>query len=300
MIYIPYWWSWWTFPIRIFHSNLFWTWNNSRNNWWLCLINQRESETSPPDHWKYSLHPTFSRGHTDNLWCFFYQHTIWLIYRLVNRRLGTSPIVAWYKHKKISYPTPFAELVICGCNIYIISYKLGKKALYQCTNIDPRTCTPVIEPSLLTTSADGLFLGCYYSTKLIIYFDPKTQHTKRTFHFYIDEYDVKLHPEESMSLGTLMLQEYPSGVYHPVTTSYEPNIILIQPTLELSNTHVSSSEILATYLLLPTSGTPTNITILNYPISSIPYISQIPSIFSIYNNFPMDTRCNIYVVAIDN
>ena len=43
-----------------------------------------------------------------------------------------------------------------------------------------------------------------------------------------------------------------------------------------------------------------NITIIDDPISYIPYISQVPSISPIADQFPMDSYRNIYVVAIDN
>ena len=70
----------------------------------------------------------------------------------------------------------------------------GKNPLNLRTKTDPRACTPAVDPSLLPLSADGLFMGYTYSTKVIIYFDPKTLRIKITFHFYVDDYDVKLHP----------------------------------------------------------------------------------------------------------
>ena len=69
------------------------------------------------------------------------------------------------------------------------------------------------------------------STKFIIYFDPKTRCTKKTFHYYIGEYDIKLHSEESMSLGVLVLQEYPYGVDRPGIPSPDQKIRLVQPFL---------------------------------------------------------------------
>ena len=74
------------------------------------------------------------------------------------------------------------------------------------TNINPRACPPAIKPPILTQSSGVLLIGNYNITKVIIYFDPKTCRIKRTFHCYIDEYDIKLHPEESMLFGNLMLQ----------------------------------------------------------------------------------------------
>ena len=97
-----------------------------------------------------------------------------------------------------------------------------------------------------------------------------------------------------------MIQEYPSKVYQPGTVSPDPNIILIQPSLEITDSPFASSEILALDLLLPTSGTPINITLLNEPISYILYISPVPSTSPISDQFSMENRCIIYVVAIEN
>ena len=55
-----------------------------------------------------------SRWHIDELWCFWYQYTIWIIYRLIKRCLVSATIVACYKNKNISYTIPFTHLVIWG------------------------------------------------------------------------------------------------------------------------------------------------------------------------------------------
>ena len=52
-------------------------------------------------------------------------------------------------------------------------------------------------------------------------------------------------------------------------------------------------------LLLPRIGTPTKTNILNDPISSIPYISQVPPTSPITDQFNIDTHQNMYVADID-
>ena len=116
----------------------------------------------------------------------------------------------------------------------------------------------------------------------------------------IDEYDIKLHPKESISLGALMLQEYPSRAYQPGTLLPDPNIHLIQRSMDISDSLFASSELLTLELLLPTSETPTETTIFDYHVSSIPYISQLSSMPPIAGQFPMGTFPNNYVLAIDN
>ena len=95
-----------------------------------------------------------------------------------------------------------------------------------------------------------------------------------------------------------MIQEHTYGVYQPGTPSPDLKILMIQPSLDISYSPFSSSEILTLELILPPSGYPMNITILDYLVFSIPYISQVPSTYPISDQFPMDTCRNIYVVAI--
>ena len=96
-----------------------------------------------------------------------------------------------------------------------------------------------------------LFVGYYNTTKVIVYFDPNTRRIKRTFHCCIDEYDIKLHPEKSMSLGSIILHTYSSGVYQPGTPSPDPKICMIWSSLDISYPPFSSSELMKLELLIP-------------------------------------------------
>ena len=86
-----------------------------------------------------------------------------------------------------------------------------------------------------------------------------------------------------------MIQEYPSGVYQPVTTQSDTNICLIQPSLETLYSLFASTKLLTLEVLLPPSGTPMNITILDDPIFSIPYVPQGHSTSPISDQFTMYT-----------
>ena len=145
------------------------------------------------------------------------------------------------KHKNSSYTIPFRDLIIWGCKVYIINSKQGGNSLEPLTNTYPHAFTPDIEPYLFPPSEDGLFMGYSNDTKVFIYFVLKTRCIKRTFHCYIYYYDTKLHPKLSISLGDLMLQEYPSGVYQPDTPPPDPKICPIQPSLDITDSLFSST-----------------------------------------------------------
>ena len=102
-----------------------------------------------------------------------------------------------------------------------------------------------------------------------------------------------------MSLGALMLQNYPFGLYQSGTQSPDPKNRLIQPPLLISYSPFISKELLTLERLLLPSGTPTNITILDDSISSIHCISQLPSMSLISDQFPMDNHQNIYILPIE-
>ena len=73
-----------------------------------------------------------------------------------------------------------------------------------------------------------------------------------------------------MSIGALILQEYPFVVYQPGTPSPDPKIRINQPSLYIVDSPFSSSELMTLELLLPPSGTHINITIIYDPIYYFP------------------------------
>ena len=87
-------------------------------------------------------------------------------------------------------------------------------------------------------------------------------------------------------IGDLILKEYPSEVYQPVTPSPDSNIRLIKPSLDISDSPFASLDLLTLELLLRP-------TILDYPICFIPYIYQVPSTSPIVDKFTMDA-CQKY------
>ena len=103
-----------------------------------------------------------------------------------------------------------------------------------------------------------------------------------------------------MSLGASIFQEYLSGVYQPGTPSPDPKTRLIQHYLDIADSPFASSELPTPELLLTPSGTSIKTTFLDDNISSITYISQVPSASPITDQFTMDTCRNICVVDIDN
>ena len=129
---------------------------------------------------------------TGELWCFCYQYTNLIIFRLMNRRLGTATIL-WYKHKNIYYTIPFTDLVILGWKNYINKSKQEKMALNTHNNTDTCAFPPAIYPYSNLQNEYWFYTRYSNCTKVIIYFDPNTHRMKENFHCYINEHDLKLH-----------------------------------------------------------------------------------------------------------
>ena len=141
-----------------------------------------------------------SRGHHNDIWCFCYQYTIWIISHLINRCFDTDIVFLGTSTRTSLTPSPLHTLS-SGCEKYTPSTPIKENLLDSHTNTDPRTCLPVIYPFLLPPSSYGFFVGYSNSAKAVIYFGPKTRRIWKTLCCYIDEYGVKLHPEGSMYLG---------------------------------------------------------------------------------------------------
>ena len=79
-------------------------------------------------------------------------------------------------------------------SFYIINSKQGKESLFLRNNTYNHTRTHALVPFLIPPIAAIFFMEYSNSTKVIFYFDPKTLRFRRPFYYYIDEYDIQLHP----------------------------------------------------------------------------------------------------------
>ena len=56
-LHLTFWWRWWDLLISRSHVNLYCPWVNFWNHWCICLRNQQESGTYPPNHKEHGLNP---------------------------------------------------------------------------------------------------------------------------------------------------------------------------------------------------------------------------------------------------
>eukprot|EP00978_Attheya_sp_CCMP212_P003351 scaffold6911_cov32-Attheya_sp.AAC.1 len=71
-----------------------------------------------------------SFGHQDDKWCFAYSYAIWLLRRLLNRRVSKTPYEAWHNKKP-----SFKDMLMFGSVVYTLNATVSRPAL------DTRTMT---------------------------------------------------------------------------------------------------------------------------------------------------------------
>eukprot|EP00978_Attheya_sp_CCMP212_P004075 scaffold8800_cov58-Attheya_sp.AAC.4 len=150
-----------------------------------------------------------SRGHQDNKWCFAYScYAIWLLRRLLNRHVFKTPYEAWHNKKP-----SFKDMLMFGSVVYILNATMSRQVLDARTMIDLRKI-------LNENDVDGYFmLGYANTTKVIIYWDPKTNIIKRSHHCFVDEFETRICPHQRHTPGALLLAEAPGGHYDPTPPS---------------------------------------------------------------------------------
>lgn len=238
----------------------------------------------------------FARGFPDKFWCFAYQYSIWCLRRLFNRHVGTAPIIPWHKGK---YTINLSEMLIWGCKVYVINSKDQKKSLDPRTARDPREVTVPVDPMQLPQQADGYFMSYANTTKVLLYYDPSTNKVKRAHHAYVDEFDVRISPDEKHTPGALLLSEYPAGEYNPRLV--DPSTVrMVKPTLDLTNSPFDPDKLITVEIELPPAGHPLYISIQDDTLFNIPFIERVYSESPLYAQIPANARRNAWIVSIDS
>jgi hypothetical protein len=100
---------------------------------------------------------------------------------------------------------------------------------------------------------DGYFMGDANTTKVIIYWDPKTNTIKRAHHCFVDEFKTRLLPKQRHTPGALLLAEAPGGHYYP--TPPPPDEIQFQiSSLDIQESPFPADEMHTFIVSIPPQG----------------------------------------------
>jgi hypothetical protein len=142
-----------------------------------------------------------ARSHSDDKWCFAFCYAIWIIRRVLNQRIKMTPYEKWHSVKP-----SFKDLTVFGCHVYILNATNSRKALDSRTQTDLRDI-------VTNQDIDGYFMGYSNTTKVVLYWDPKTNKIKRTHHCFLDEFDTRVSSRQKLNPGALLLAENATGLH---------------------------------------------------------------------------------------
>eukprot|EP00978_Attheya_sp_CCMP212_P023543 scaffold72435_cov57-Attheya_sp.AAC.1 len=228
-----------------------------------------------------------SRGHQDNKWCYAYSYAIWLLHRLLNCRVSKTPYKAW-DNKKPS----FKGMLIFGSVVYILNATVSRQALDARTMID-------LYKILNKNDVDGCFMGYANTTKVIIYWDPKTNTIKRAHHFFVDKFETRVSPHQRHTPGALLLSEAPGGHYDPIPLP--PDEVRFQiSSFDIQTSPFPADEMHSFQISIPPKGRHFHIQVGDDQEYHIPFIDRVYVDSPWFNELPPSARRNMWIVAIND
>ena len=126
-------------------------------------------------------------GLSDQFWCDAAEDAKFKLRRMLHTAIKVTPYQAWTGHKP-----QYSDMKIWGCHVYIVDTNVTH------TKLDHRTYV-------------GLYMKFSFTTKIIVYFNPKTKKFGRTSHAYFDELSIGTHKNlPTHSPGKTLVQTYPT------------------------------------------------------------------------------------------
>ena len=149
-------------------------------------------------------------GLDDKFWCYAAEDANFKLRRMLHTATHVTPYQAWTGNKP-----KYSDMKIWGCHIYIVDTDVTR------TKLDNRTYVE-------------LFMKFSATTKIIVYYNPKTEKFGRTSHAYFDELSTGTHTTLPTSpLGTDLVQNYPNLPTNIQMSDIQSDItklpILLQP-----------------------------------------------------------------------
>jgi hypothetical protein len=166
--------------------------------------------------------------------------------------------------------------------------------------LDSRTVTDLCQ-ILTDYDVDGYFMGGYANTtKVIVYWDPKTNTIKRAHHCFVDEFETRVSPKQRHTLGALLLAEAPGGHYDP--TPPPPDEIQFQISSFDNQVSPFPAEEMHTFQVsIPPQGRCFHIQVGDDKDFHIPFLLD-PVLYSDspwFTEIPPLARRNMWIVTID-
>jgi hypothetical protein len=158
-------------------------------------------------------------------------------------------------------------MLIFGSVVNILNATVSRQAF------DAQTMTDLCK-ILNENDVDGYFMGYANTTKVIIYWDPKTNTIKRAHHCFVDEFETRVSPHQSHTPGALLLAEAPGGHYDP--TPPPPDKVRFQiSSFDIQTSPFPADEMHSFQISIPPQGRRFHIQVGDDQGYHIPFIDRV-------------------------
>ena len=137
----------------------------------------------------------------DEFWCYAAEDANFKLRRMLHTSIHITPYQAWTGKKP-----QYSDMKIWGSHVYVVDTDVTRAKL------DKRTYV-------------GLFMKFSATTKIIIFYNPKTRKFGRTSHAYFDELNIGKYKDlPTTSIGKQLVQKYPHSITDIDTSTVQSDI----------------------------------------------------------------------------
>ena len=204
----------------------------------------------------------------DEFWCYAAEDANFKLRRMLHMAIDVTPYQAWTGKKP-----QYSDMKIWGSHVYVVDTDVTRAKL------DKRTYV-------------GLFMKFSATTKIIVYYNPKTRKFGRTSHAYFDELNIGYHKDlPTISTGKRLVQAYPTIPTNIDTSTVKSDIsklpILQEPAVTFE-------------VYLPPIDCSCPIKFLDDDQYGLPYVQSIPKTSPIGQQLPTTALKQQWILGIEN
>ena len=207
-------------------------------------------------------------GLSDQFWCYAAEDATFKLRRMLHTSIKVTPYQAWSGNKP-----QYSDMKIWGCHVYIVDTDVTR------TKLDHRTYV-------------GLFMKFSATTKIIVYYNPKTEKFGRTSHANFDELNIGIHAKlPTNTIGKQLVQAYPT---------VPDNMEMSDIQSDLSTLPILQQPAVTFEVYLPPINASCPIKFLDDDKYGLPYVQNIPKSSPIGQQLPHAVLKQQWILGIEN
>ncbi len=207
-------------------------------------------------------------GLGDEFWCYAAEDTVFKQRRTLHAAIGTTPYELWFNRKP-----HYNDMRIFGSHVYVVDTDVTRQKL------DPRTFL-------------GIYLKFASTTRVIVFYNPKTKKVGRSSHVYFDETNVGININKKRNLGSQLVHTYPNI---PDIKQFDTTT-----TIHLQDIPILHHPITTYKIILPRNDQTCSLKFYDDETYGIPYIRSIQPKSYIGQQLPQSALTQQYLISIEN